>query len=255
MDRIDERITVAIRSYGRAGNVLTANTVPFAEIWVPEKQKDEYEKHYPGRVVTIPDDEDGTLQKKANAILNHAETPWILMLDDDISGIGYWERGDHFWCDEGFLKLFFVHYFEMADQLGVHLWGINQATDCMFYRTMTPFALLAPILGPFGGHLNPVLRYDENTGGKEDYDFWLQNIAKYHRTFRVNKYHYRRPAEKQRGGLSVIRTLDWELNGADYMANKWGRSVFRGIGGTVGGKAATGKNILNSNVSIPIKGC
>lgn len=65
---VDDNIHVAIKSFRRAGRVRTLAAAPFAAVWVPESQGEEYERHYPGKVVTIPDSEDGNLCRKANAI-------------------------------------------------------------------------------------------------------------------------------------------------------------------------------------------
>ncbi|GAI75871.1 unnamed protein product [marine sediment metagenome] len=88
---IDTQIHVAIKSYKRAGRVKTLVPFPFAWVWAPESQGDEYREHYGDRVITIPDELDGNLGRKQNAILDRAPCPWVLLLDDDIPRIGYWE--------------------------------------------------------------------------------------------------------------------------------------------------------------------
>ena len=86
---IDEKIHVAIKSYKRAGRVKTLSVAPFAWVWVPDSQGDEYRAHYGDRVLTIPREEDGNLCRKSNAILNRSPCPWTLILDDDITAIRY----------------------------------------------------------------------------------------------------------------------------------------------------------------------
>jgi hypothetical protein len=254
MSLIDSQIHVAIKSYKRAGLVRTLAAAPFAWVWVPESQEADYRHYYGDRVRTIPDAADGNLCRKSNAILDRSPCPWTLILDDDISRIGCWEDGKRIVLDADALAEVIEHCFLLAADLGVHLWGINQNKDPLIYQPSHPFALLAPILGPFNGHLEPVLRYDESVLGKDDYDFWLQNIRKYHKTLRFNRYHYEHDHGNLAGGFVSMRTLDVEQRGVTRLRQKWGTRVFR-PGGTKGGRSATGKNILNSKITIPIAGC
>ena len=246
-------IHVAVRSYKRAGAVKTLEVVPFAAVWVPESQEEEYRAHYGDQVITIPDDEDGNLGRKNNSILDRSPSPWTLILDDDISHIGYWEEGGHVWMDPDQITGLIIQGFTLASDLGVELWGINQRRDEMCYWMYQPFSLLAPVLGPLHGHLSPTLRYDERMLGKDDYDFWLQNIRRHRKTLRLNKFHYIHDHGTGPGGFVSMRTLDRERRAVDRMRAKWGR-VFR-PGGSAGGKSATGKNILNSYLKMPIPGC
>lgn len=246
-------IYVAVRSYKRPGAVKTLTTLPSAHIWVPESQGDAYRAFYGDQVVTIPDSEDGSVMKKSNSILNRAPSEWILMVDDDITSMGYYERGKHYTADQNDVLRMAQIMFEQCEAMGVELWGVNQKMDPLVYRALCPFSLLAPILGPFHGHIRPSLRYDEKAGAKEDYDFWLQNIRKFHRTWRNNKWHYVSNHGTQQGGLVSKRTMAFETESAKYMIQKWGRELYR-LGGQKGGKSATGDNVLNSVVHVPIKG-
>lgn len=248
------KIHVAIKSYRRAGRVSTIEIAPFASIWVPESQGEEYRRHYGAQVVTIPDDADGNCARKNNAILDRSPAPWTVIMDDDIDRICYWEDGERVPLAGPALLRVIEHHFLLAADAGVRLWGINQTNDAMAYRTMTPFSFLAPILGPFGGHLSPDLRYDEWVFLKEDYDFWLQNIQKYRRTLRANKYHYFHGHGYGRaGGLSSTRSMELEWQHAHRMVEKWGTAHFRPKG-AIGGGQATGKNILNSLAKAGIPG-
>lgn len=251
---LDTQITVAIKSYKRAGRVKTLDVAPFGRVWVPESQGEAYRACYGAeRVVTVPDERDGNLCRKSNAILDLSPCPWILILDDDISRIGLWEDGGHRWLSPDQLWEFVLQGFILAADFGVKLWGIQQNKDEGGHDTYQPFNLLAPVLGPFNGHLEPVLRYDETVLGKDDYDFWLQNVRAHRRTLRFNAYHYQHDHGKARGGFVSMRTMAAERAGVARMRAKWG-NLFR-PGGSAGGRSATGKNILNSRVRVPIPGC
>lgn len=251
---IDDRIHVAIKSYRRAGAVETFGVAPFAWVWVPESQGEEYRRFYGDRVITIPDEADGNLCRKSNAILDRSPCPWTLILDDDIDRISYFEGGERLDLEPVHFAQMIVHHFQLAADMGVTLWGINQNSDPMGHDTYQPFNLLAPVLGPFNGHLEPVVRYDERMLGKDDYDFWLRTIIRHRRTLRANKYHYFHDHGTKPGGFVSMRTREVELEGVRRMEERYGSRVFR-AGGSAGGKSASGKNYLNSFVRVPIPGC
>jgi hypothetical protein len=251
---IDERIHVAIRSYRRAGRVTSLACFPFAFVWVPESQGEEYRRHYGDRVITIPDECDGNTSRKFNAILDRSPKKWTLILDDDITRLGMFEGGYRHAVGPEQLAEMIVHHFELAEALGVRLWGINVNHDPTGYRAFCPLNLLAPILGPFSGHLDPELRYDESVPAKEDYDFWLQNIRRYHKSLRVNKYHYMHDHGQKSGGFVSMRTAELERNCIQRLIEKWGSSVVK-AGGMKGRRHSSGENILNTRVTVPIQGC
>ena len=252
---VDPEIHVAIRSYKRAGKVKTLEVIPQAKIWIPESQEADYLEFYdPDLLVTIPNKLDGNTSRKFNAVLDNSPAAWTLILDDDITRIGVWDDEDHVYLEPDEIEHLILMGFLLASDLGVKLWGINQGRDELWYETYKPFNLLAPILGPWTGHLHPTLRYDEEVPSKEDYDFWLQNIRTHRKTLRLNKYHYLHDHGKTAGGHVSMRTMDRELGDIERMRQKWGDRIFKS-GGTAGGRKATGKNILNSRLRIPLPGC
>jgi len=239
-------ITVAIPSYKRSGDVSTLKVAPFAKVWVPASQADEYIAEYGvNRVVAIPDELDGNIARKRNAILDLAETDKVLMLDDDIVKVGVFEGSQVISLTPTHFAWLITEGFRMADEAGVRLWGINQNSDAMTYMSMRPFAFLASVLGPFCGHIKAELRYDEGMAPKEDYDFFLKNIYHYRKVFRFNKYHYvAKHGTGQVGGIVGQRSMGLEWDKARAMERRWGKH-FRAKG-SAGGKSATGDNILNS---------
>jgi hypothetical protein len=245
-------IHIAIKSYKRAGTITTRELFPDATIWVPESQAKEYRRIYGAKAIaTVPDREDGNLCRKCNSILKRSPSPWTLILDDDLTSINMWEGGKKIRMKARAIRGMVEHFYDLADQLGVTLWGINQIDDALAYRTQTPFSFLAPILGPFSAHLNAVVQYDETVGGKDDYDYWLQTIARDHRTLRVNKYTYRHDSGRKAGGFVSMRSMASEQASVDRMRAKWG-NLFR-AGGSIG-PHSRGTNILNSIVTVPIAG-
>ena len=246
---------VAIPSYKRAGKVRTLKISPFAKLWVPESQGDDYRAEYgEDRVVTIPDDRDGNVARKRNAISDLIDSDRYVMMDDDITSISYWEAGRKTKIHGDDLKEFIKSGFELADELGVKLWGLNQQSDIIVYHTYAPFSLLSPILGPFTGQIRSKIRYDEEVAPREDYDFWLQHIHTFRKTLRFNKFHYAHDHGKLAGGVVSARTADRQAKTFDRMEKKWGSSVLK-LGGSAGPSGRSGQNMLNMKVNIPIPGC
>jgi len=176
-----------------------------------------------------------------------------VILDDDITGIGYWEQGHDFWLTPDALEDVILSSFALAEQLGVEFWGMQQTHDPRLYFPYRPFSFLSPILGPFGGFIAPSLRYDHDFDvGKEDYDFWLQQILYNRKTLRVNKYFYEHGHGKNKGGLVSSCTKEKELAAAQRLIEKWGSKIVK-VGGA-SGAGASGKNILNTRIWLPIKG-
>ena len=249
-----DKLHIAIRSYKRAGKITSLDLFKDAYIWVPESQYKDYAKYYDeSKIISIPDEEDGNSAKKLNAILNRNKSRWLLIIDDDLTDICYFEEGVICKLTSENINEMIEHYFQIAEGLNVKLWGLNQNSDPLSYRTYNPVCFLSPVLAPFSGHINTKLRYDEHIELKEDYDFWLQNIHKYRKTFRVNKYFYKHHhGSGISGGLLGTRSMDYETLCFERLQKKWGSKVVGGYGGYGGGKKK--QNILNTNVKVPIAG-
>jgi hypothetical protein len=250
-------IHIAIKSFRRSSSVTTIEVFPSATIWVPQSQYSAYKKNYKN-VVAIPDSEDGNLCRKSNSILRRSPSKCTLILDDDITSIHRFDNGKDCTLNNTQCMDLVESGFSLASEMQVRLWGINQNSDEMAYASFRPFNLLSPVLGPFNGHLSTELEYDETVEGKDDYDFWLQNICKYHRTLRLNMFHYIHDHGKKPGGFVSMRTKEVEQRGIDRMKQKWGVKVFC-VGGSPGArrnrKVNPEGNILNSMVRVPIAGC
>jgi len=253
---IDERIHVAIRSIGRSGDVRTTEFFPYAWVWVPASEAAAYRKHHE-RVVAIPDAADGTCARKFNAILDRSPCPWTLILDDDITGIRYWEDGHRHRPTVDQLREFVEAGFVLAWESKCRLWGIMQNADPLAYKIHNPFNLLKPVLGPWQGHLEPTLRYDLTCELREDYDFNLQNFRLYRRVLRFCKWHYEHDHGKKPGGVVSSRTQERELAAFCRLERKWGSQVVE-IGGSAGAHrnrdANPMGNILNTRIRVPIAG-
>tara|TARA_R110000803_G_C11980669_1_gene320710 strand:- start:1213 stop:1971 length:759 start_codon:yes stop_codon:yes gene_type:complete len=242
---------IYIPSYKRAGDVTSHKIFPSAKIVVPESQLSDYQSHYGGQVVSIPDDRDGNLAIKRNAILDMAAADgveWVLMVDDDYRYVG--RITDHSnqngqqqtrWLNNDEIETLIDDGCRMADELQTGMWGLNVKDDPKFYREYSPFSLTTPCLGPWQAVKVSELRYDETIFLKEDYDFWLQSIRKYRKTLRFQSYHYMVNHQTKSGGVVSYRTKQREEEHNQMLQKKWGRRVV---------KYDIGKSI-NPRVHIP----
>ena len=229
---IDDKIHVAIKSYRRAGKVSTLAVMPFAWVWVPGRNGKSTSKRIgsgevdPGRVRRQPVSEEqrhpGSQPVRVDADPRRRHL-----------FVHYFEDGKDHTMTPAQVEGMICRRFDLARQFGVTLWGINQNSDEMAYCTFRPFNLLAPDPRPVQWSPSPRLRYDESVCGKDDYDFWLQTIRRYHRTLRFNKYHYIHDHGKRPGKFVGMRTKEVEEAGIKRMRRKWGDKVFS-VGGSPG---------------------
>ena len=241
---------IAIPSYKRADTCKTAKILSRGIIYVHEFEVEEYKKHNDNEIVAIPDD----LQKKGmavirNFILNNAKSDNILMVDDDLNSFGYHENMEYMKMKEEEIYAFIEMAFNMCKEANTVLWGVNLLSDRKFYRECSPFSLSSVILGPFMGIIRTELRFDEDLGLKEDYDYSLMVLNKYRRILRMNKYHYFSDHIKKKGGCATYRTSDIEVKQGEAFQKKWGRRIVKIKRMTQGGIVS-----INPVVLVPING-
>ena len=225
----DVGLEVLCPSYRRGHQLIeTAKYFPFVQAVVSESEADQYRKNG-NAVVVCPDAVQGNKCRVMNWILDRAEAAGlrgVLMLDDDVQFIArYDKRVDRKLNDAEFAH-FVWNGFQMAEDCGVYLWGVNIMPDKMSYRENTPLGFVKYIGGPFQAVRCGVgLRYDERLSLKDDYDFTLQNLNKHRRTLRFNQYHYGARQNEQTGGDATYRTVDEEKRQNELMIRKWGGRI------------------------------
>lgn len=217
-------------SYKRAGEVKAEQL--FGEsltIAAHEFEADAYQEAYPkNEIMVLPDDTRGNMAKVRNYIRDHCEDRYLVMLDDDVEEIGFHEDMQRNPIGLITIMDFLEKGFQVCEEVGTILWGINLQADPKFYREYSPFSFLTPVLGPFSCHIvtnTKEIRYDERLGLNEDYDFALQVLHKYHKIFRNNKYYYLAGHLSEAGGCGAYRTLKHEREQAEIMEKKWGTNV------------------------------
>lgn len=243
--------TIAIPSYRRPEDCITAKWLTKAVIFCAESEAEAYRKFNKNKIITIPDKLEGKgMSIVRNYILDHTQTKNVLLLDDDIKQFGYYEKLETFMMTEDECYTLFGNFFRMAEDAHTGLWGINLQSDKKFYREYSPLSLSSVILGPCMGILkDKAIRFDERLGLKEDYDYSLQVLRKYRKILRFNKYHYVAAHIKKKGGCATYRTMKREKDQAELLQKKWGSRIVQIKRKTQGGNMS-----INPVVHCPIGG-
>lgn len=224
-----------------------------------QSQFDEYKTENPeANIIAVEDKFQGNVSKIRNRILDLEAGNVVCIVDDDLKYIGYWENRElHKLESEAEVMGFLYKYTVLALDLGVKLWGIAVNKDKQVYQEQRPFSTVSYIGSPFMVHIDPELRFDENLSLKEDYDFTLQNLNKYRKVLRVNKFHYLVRQAEQAGGVADYRSLDEEKRQLALLQKKWGSKIVREdkLGSGKGRKSNKNRAFdFNPKLSVPIRG-
>ena len=245
---------IASPSWKRPNSCFTHKHLPDVKYVVCSSQADAYRQN--GLPVwECPDSAQGSVCRVRNWILDNADDEHVLIVDDDIHHIGMWNGNRHKKMTTDEAMEFIEQGFQLAEQFGVRMWGINLLQDKGAYREYTPFSLNNVVLGPFGGFLDADCRYDEGLPLKEDYDMSLQMLNKHRRILRINYAHYVCKQHTNLGGCASYRTISREQEQFELLKAKWGSSIVRKDGG--GSKVNRKRDItydINPIIKVPIGG-
>lgn len=150
------------------------------------------------------------------------------------------------------------HNKEQVEQIAnsIKEFGFNLNSDPLTYDCFKPFRLHAYLDGQLMVITkNDGIRYDEKAFLKEDVDFMLQHIEKYHKTLRIDKYYPKAKGFDNKGGFFDMRTEEKEKAGFRYMQKKWGSQIIR-----PNRPRAKNKSKIRSfggaiKIKLPLKGC
>jgi hypothetical protein len=240
-------------SYKRANGVKTHYILPDVIYCVHEFEAEEYiDKGY--NVEVMPNEVGGNIARVRNYIKDNYIGDKGLMIDDDIEAIKVWT-----WKNElpkavevKDVEEFIEQGFNLCEQFGCRLWGINIIGDKGSYREYTPFSLNNTLSGSFMGFLNNELSFDERMPLKEDYDFSIQNANVYRKLLRLNYAHMIKKDHKNKGGCADYRTIEREKENMMLLQRKWGRQIVKQDKGNKGKKKTTYD--INPVVKIPLAG-
>ncbi len=233
---------IYIPSYKRFNDVKTFDYLGQGKIVVPESQKKEYEVKYGESVISIPDNLDGDIVKKRNAVIDiirkkeKSQCAWII--DDDLI---YLKR------KKENIKLSSNHALELMDKLSVMfqdmkvgLAGFDYTEDNLKNKDFCPISLNKPFYQMILIDTSDNIRYDKRLRVAEDLDMWIQKMIYYRRTLKLNQYCASFYGEEG-GENSVIGWNDNDrLEASKLINNKYGYKIM--------------EYKKRWNIKIPIKG-
>lgn len=263
---IEERglkIVIACPSYKRP-KVETLDYIPFCRVYVDEGEYEDYRKANPptADIVSCKRGIQGNLCRIRNHIireeLEHNGADVLLIIDDDMKGIYYFEGKKAHKVETDAVPDFVAKHSILARDIGAFFWGVNVNDDKQCYREYTPFSTVSYIGGPFQCFLKGNdCYYDENLPLKEDYDMTLQQLNKHRVVFRVNKFYYNVKQAENVGGCATYRNFEREKDQLMRLRRKWGSRIVHIDKSSRSHKSdkTRGKTFdFNPVIIVPIKG-
>lgn len=252
-------ISICCPSYKRP-KVKVLDYIKNIKIYIDESELKEYKKENPtfNNFVPLKKGIQGNVARVRNYILeDNKDSDVVVIIDDDINYLGYYERQTLHKMSEKELFGFIEKYTNLCNELGFKLWGVNLNSDPQCYREYSPFSTTSVILGPFCCFLKGnETRYDESLPLKEDYDIALQNLNKYRGILRVNKAHYVCEQSTNKGGCASYRNIEKEKEQLLLLQKKWGSKIVLIDKSDRSHKSKKVKKQIDYNpvIRVPIKG-
>jgi hypothetical protein len=212
-------------SYKRAGRVGTRKVFPEAILAVHEFEADRYRDKQGGEIAVMPDALRGNMARVRNWILDNFGSDPLIMVDDDIDTFTRVQNLKYVDLAPATFREYIEVGWQMAEDCGAFLWGVNLQRDRLLYREYSPLSFLSPVLGPFSCVRPNPLRYDTRLSLNEDYDYFLQHLRRYHHVLRFNFLYYFAKHLTESGGCASYRLLPEERRQAEIMIAKWGPKV------------------------------
>lgn len=219
---------IYIPSYNRANQVHTADFFKGLDykIVIPEKQYSSYlEYHDRNSLLVIPDNRDGNVSKKRNAILDimKEEDGYGVIPDDDLLGIINIKTGEK--LDGKNVVRIFENMFSICEGIGACFCGFNNTNDMLKYRgDLSPFSLTKSFYQVVG-IIESGIRYDETFTRGEDVDFYFKQLKKHHKVFRDNRYYVKVDEKNKDTGIAIVDELCREDN--ERLQRRWGSKLVR----------------------------
>jgi hypothetical protein len=216
-------------SYKRPEKSKTQLIYPFVKLVVRESEGNEYKKNGNDFVI-CPDSAQGNIARVRNWILDSLLPNFdaVVIIDDDCSGVGYWENQKYYNFDANEFQEFIEGMYILTIDYGFKLFGFNCVLDKGAYMEHTPFSTNKFIGAPCSMILNGnECRYDEQIPLKEDYDFTLQNLKKYKGALRANFASYNVKQAKNTGGCADMRNVQEEARQFELLQKKWGNKIIK----------------------------
>lgn len=236
MELTNLKILVAIPSYKRASDVVTAKLFASPKIFVPPDQADEYRKHNnPDSIVEYPLPE-GNLARKKNWILDYAKSlkyDVVFFIDDDYemlycNGSGMSRKIS----DPDAIYQVIESHAILARDAKSPLFTFHNIPDIRRYAKHSPISLFTTFKrGNFGVWLDSKLRFDERFVIHEDIDIGLQALMEYRIILSDNRYAFALANEMgATGGLAGVRTSEKQRLAVEALRSKWGAELLKDKG-------------------------
>lgn len=193
---------------------------------VREEEADQYE-HLGVPLKVIPSGKVKDISTTRNWILSNKDTDYVIMVDDDMAKIIWLLKRNRTQLNEEQLSHLFDQFFGLCESLDIGMWGMNPIDDPIAYRTYNPFSFDSVCLGPFVAIRDTSIKYDEALPLKEDYDYYLQQLHKYHKVLRANFLMYIVDHQKMAGGCQTYRTSQKEIEQNQLLEKKWGSHIIK----------------------------
>ena len=118
---------VAIPSKGRCGQTTSDGVITSATMFVPEPEVESYQKVARCNVAGVPSDVRG-ITRTRNWILDNADDPHVVFIDDDVKAHGWiemgWENAKHRRLPECEWLMCWRQLFEVTEGVGFRVWGV-----------------------------------------------------------------------------------------------------------------------------------
>ena len=258
-----KEIKYVIPSYNRADGVTTLDYVSKGKMYVSQQDYPNYIKHnarHKDKIVELPDGVQGKGKAHVqNWILENLwddNTEAIIFLDDDITCLmGKVRNGKDYEIDESLFYELVEDFVLLAQEWGCAMFSFGINSDPMSYDEFKPFRCHSYLDGTLQGFVKKdTLRFDEELTVKEDVDMFLQQIQKYHKALRIDKYYFKVKSFQGTGGSQAFRSVESEKKQFVMMQKKWGADIIRPNKPTAK-KASTIRSFGGAiKLNLPLKG-
>lgn len=228
-------------THGRAGTIVTHKIVDPIILCVAESQEPLYREAHPDlELVTHPDDVVGLARKRD---WMHQHFGDVFMLDDDLTAVldltSTVGRIDRIPPKRVPAHIYRLH--EMAEDIGVYLYGFAPVADIRTYKALNPFRFKGYVPGhSFGLRAGSNLWFHPDCI-QEDYWICLLNAHFHRMVIRDDRIgFFQKDTFKGVGGLGAHRTQGREGEGFRLLKEHFGKAVSKRTpkSGQTNGKAA-----------------
>lgn len=221
-----------VPSKGRAGKVTTLKITPFAVLFVPEYEVDDYRKCHPDAEIRAVPAEVKGITKTRNWILDNVDDNDVVMVDDDARQCGWCkmhsEKVEHLklkpevWLQEA------QRLFDITRALNYRLWGVaTQAAPRSVYP-YKPILFRSYVTASCCGICRESgIRFDESFPVKEDYEMNLRCVVEDGGVVAARHLYWSNSHWHDDGGCKDYRTQKMEKDAIDRLKKKYPSMVRR----------------------------